>query len=188
MHNPCMEMLESKWREQKFVCVGLDPDYQKLTREMRRAGLVEDVLAQFVCSIVDDTKGGVCAFKPNIAFYEAYGAIGLQALKKIVQYIRVRASGVPIILDIKRGDIGNTNRGYVQSVVEHFDVDGLTLHPYLGMEANKPFLELNKMLFWLCRTSNPGAGEFQDLPVVSGEGKPARTLLEYNGIAKEGLS
>jgi orotidine-5'-phosphate decarboxylase len=190
-----MQLLRRKWDEGKFVCVGLDSDAGKLpvvhlglrdeddyllaaqqaylhsqeTGEelgiYHRVPLVDAVMS-FNERIVDATKSLVCAYKPNSAFYEALGGDGLRALESTIRYIRHEAPGVPVILDIKRGDIGNTNRGYVRAAAL---ADAMTVHPYLGQEAMQPFLDQeNKGVFVLCRTSNPGAGEFQDLKVHLG--------------------
>lgn len=121
--------------------------------------------------------GRALAFKPNIAFFARFGAPGLGLLQNVLRHARRQAPQTPIILDFKRGDIGNSNRGYVVEAIEHFGADGITLNPYLGMEANAPFLALeNTMLFFLCRTSNPGAGEFQDRKVLLETGEEARAF------------
>ena len=141
-----------------LVCVGLDSDAAKLPTGI-------DQLA-FNKAIVDATHDLVCAYKPNTAFYEAQGAGGIQALKDTCDYIRSVAPEVLIILDAKRADIGNTNAGYVQFAYEYLGADAITLHPYLGGEALEPFLARgHKGAIILCRTSNPGSGEFQDRPV-----------------------
>jgi orotidine-5'-phosphate decarboxylase len=159
------ELLKTNWGQQKFLCVGLDPDYEKIPEAARTAGLRETIVA-FNRAIVDATKDIVCAFKPNAAFYEAHGDEGLAALRETCVYILDQAPGTAIILDAKRADIGNTNLGYVEYAFEYLRADVITLQPYLGAEALQPFLEKkNKGLFILCRTSNPGAKEFQDLSV-----------------------
>ena len=141
-----------------LVCVGLDSDVEKLP-----AGV--DQLA-FNKAIVDATHDLVCAYKPNTAFYEAQGAEGIQVLKDTCDYIRSVAPEVLIILDAKRADIGNTNAGYVQFAYDYLGADAITLHPYLGSEALEPFLKRgDKGAIILCRTSNPGSGEFQDRPI-----------------------
>jgi orotidine-5'-phosphate decarboxylase len=117
-------------------------------------------------AIVDATHDLVCAYKPNTAFYEARGAEGIQVLKDTCDYIRSVAPDVLILLDAKRADIGNTNAGYVQFAYDYLGADAITLHPYLGSEALAPFLErADKGAIILCRTSNSGGGEFQDLIV-----------------------
>ncbi|MCL5784648.1 MAG: orotidine-5'-phosphate decarboxylase [Patescibacteria group bacterium] len=160
-----LDKLTAKWNEGKFVCVGLDKgDFE------------------FDKNIIDQTFDLVCAYKPQSAFYEASGTAGLESLKKTVQYIKEKAPTVPIILDAKRGDIGNTNEAYAKAIFDDLGVDAVTVHPYLGKEALESFLKrVNKTIFVLVRTSNPGAGEFQDLMV---EGKPFYQLVAEH-VAKD---
>src|SRR5262249_23312252 len=114
-------------------------------------------------SIVDATKDIVGSYKPNTAFYEAFGEEGFAALRETCEYILDQAPEAAIILDAKRADIGNTNQGYVAFAFDHLQADAITLHPYLGSEALEPFLaRKEKGAFILCRTSNPGAKELQD--------------------------
>ncbi|MEK7070897.1 MAG: orotidine-5'-phosphate decarboxylase, partial [Patescibacteria group bacterium] len=139
-------------KNNSLLCVGLDPK-------------TADSFS-FNRTIIDQTHDLVCAYKPNSAFYEAYGAQGIEELKKTCEYIQKNYPEIPIILDAKRGDIGNTNEGYAKFTFEYLKVDAITLHPYLGSEAIRPFLEYkDKGLIILCRTSNQGAGELQDLKV-----------------------
>jgi orotidine-5'-phosphate decarboxylase len=157
-----VEMLKECWRLNRSVCVGLDSDCDQIPIAAQKES-VEKTIFYFNCAIIDATKDLVCAYKPNIAFYEQNGLEGLSALIKTTDYIRTSAPEIPIILDAKRGDIGNTNKGYVQAAFETYGVDAITVHPYLGREALQPFLDQkNKGIIVLCRTSNPGAGEFQD--------------------------
>lgn len=116
--------------------------------------------------IVEATGDLVCAFKLNAAFYEARGAEGFEDLKVTIQRANEAFPRVPVILDAKRADIGNTNEGYVKMAFEYLGVDAITVHPYLGREALQPFLDQkDKGIIVLARTSNPGAGEFQDLKI-----------------------
>lgn len=148
-------------KNNSLVCVGLDPDLDKLPKTLLKK---RDPIFEFNKAIVDATADLVCAYKPNIAFYEAEGIAGLRSLKKTVDYIRKQYSEIPIILDAKRGDIGNTNEGYAKFAFEFLEADAITLHPYLGREALEPFLAKRDCgLFILCKTSNEGASEFQDL-------------------------
>jgi len=129
-------------------------------------GSVEEALFIFNRDIIDATHDLVCAYKPNSAFYEAQGDQGLRALCRTVEYIRETYPHIPVILDAKRADIGSTNLGYVQMAFDIIGVDAITIHPYLGKEALAPFLaRKEKGMIVLVKTSNPGAGEFQDLPV-----------------------
>src|SRR5206468_3041513 len=107
-----------------------------------------------------------CAFKPNTAFFEAHGTRGWDELAMVFGYLRESHPEVFTICDAKRGDIGNTNRGYVSAIFEGLGADAVTLHPYLGAEALRPFLDReDRVSVVLCRTSNGGAGELQDLQI-----------------------
>jgi len=132
-------------KNNSLLCVGLDQAFFEFNK-----------------NIIDTTHDLVCAYKPNSAFYEAGGVQGIEALKKTCDYIN--SLDIPIILDAKRADIDSTNLGYIKFAFDYLQVDALTLHPYLGKTALKSFLDLkDKFFFILCRTSNPGAAEFQDL-------------------------
>jgi orotidine-5'-phosphate decarboxylase len=150
-----------------LVCVGLDPEMERLPEPFRGA---ERPLFEFGRWIIEQTYAFTAAYKPNMAFYEAQGAEGVRELELTIEYLRSEHPGIVTICDAKRGDIGNTNRGYVTAVFDRMGFDAVTLHPYLGREALQPFLERSdKACIVLCRTSNPRAGEFQDLMC---EGKP----------------
>ena len=156
-----MEMLRARWAQGHFVCVGLDSEAEKLPDVAKKYEF--DPVAQFNAHIVDATKNFVCAYKPNLAFYICNGEVGLISLKRTIAYIHEHAPWVTVILDAKVADIGNTNLGYVKMAFEYLKADAITVHPYLGQEALKPFLDQSdKGVIVLCRTSNPGAGEFQD--------------------------
>ncbi|MFH0943508.1 MAG: orotidine-5'-phosphate decarboxylase [Candidatus Beckwithbacteria bacterium] len=118
---------------------------------------------EFNKNIIDQTGDLVCAFKPNFAFYEALGVKGWESLKQTVEYIKEKFPEVMTIADAKRADIGNTNIGYATSIFDDLGFDGVTVNPYFGQEALQPFLDRkDKGIIVLCRTSNPGSGEFQD--------------------------
>lgn len=158
--------LETCWQRDNLVCVGLDSDYEQLPDIIKAARPVEDVLFHFNREIIDATHDLVCAYKPNAAFYEAQGDAGWRALFQTVCYVRETYPHIPVILDAKRGDIGSTNTGYVQSAFEYLGVDAITVHPYLGRDALAPFLaRKEKGILVLVKNSNPGSGEFQNLPV-----------------------
>jgi len=158
-------MLEERWSLGKFLCVGLDSDFEKIP-DARVGGVIE-TLYRFNRKIIDETHDIVCAYKPNAAFFEGCGSGGLQALRDIVTYIHKVAPNVPVIFDAKRGDIGNTNEGYMTYAFGYLGMDAITVNPYMGGEALKPFLDRKDVgIFVLCRTSNPGAGEFQDIDVA----------------------
>lgn len=162
-------------KNNSLLCVGLDSDIKKIPGHIKKG---EHPQSTFNKAIIDATVDLVCSFKPNTAFYEARGKSGIEALKMTCDYIREKYPEIPIILDAKRADIGSTNEGYTKFAFDYLGVDAITLHPYLGKEALKPFLDRqDKRIFILCRTSNPGAGEFQDLLV---SGKPLyQTIAEH---------
>jgi orotidine-5'-phosphate decarboxylase len=161
-----IKKLEQCWQKDNLVCVGLDPDFDQLPTIVKNQRSVEEAMFTFNRDIIDVTYDLVCAFKPNAAFYEAQGDAGFRALIRTVSYIRETYAHIPIILDAKRADIGNTNLGYVQAAFDIIGVDAITVHPYLGKESLAPFLShKEKGIIVLAKTSNLGAGEFQDLPV-----------------------
>lgn len=163
-----LRKLEEHWKKGKFVCLGSDSDYSKIPPFLKLGKSVEQSILNFNKKIIDETHDLICAYKPNSAFYEAYGVEGLTALKKTIQYVRRKYPKILIILDAKRADIGNTNLGYVKYAFDELCVDAITVHPYLGQEALEPFLaRKDKLIFILVKTSNPGASEFQDLKVKS---------------------
>ncbi len=187
------ELIEGRWDEKKSVCVGLDSERGKIPSAAVKA-TDEETLVYFNSAIVDTTCDLVCAYKPNWAFYLALGLPGLSALIKTVAYVNQRAPGVPVIGDIKVADIGNTNNGYVKAAFEVFGFDAITLHPYLGGEALQPFLSRpDKGFFVLSRTSNPGAGEFQDIQTETISGYPrlfmkvAKAVLGWNKLGNCGI-
>ncbi|MFI5008987.1 MAG: orotidine-5'-phosphate decarboxylase [Solirubrobacterales bacterium] len=187
----CAEILAAHQRAGRHLCVGLDTDFEHLPASVLPFGSVDERVVAFNREIVDRTAEIACAFKPNAAFYEALGECGFRALAGTIAAIKERAPDVPVILDAKRADIGSTNRGYAAAAFDRLGADALTVHPYLGGEALSPFLErAEKLLFVLARTSNPGAGEFQDLLV---DGLPlyrrvARSVaLDWNRAGNCGL-
>ncbi len=142
-------------KNNSLLCVGLDSDINKIPKNYSQFA--------FNKKIIDDTHDLVCAYKPNSAFYEARGEQGIKELKMTCDYLREKYPDIVLILDAKRADIGNTNNGYVSFIFDYLGADAVTLHPYLGREAIQPFLDRKeKGSIILCRTSNPGAGEFQD--------------------------
>ena len=144
-----------------LLCVGLDPDPSKMP--------VESV-AEFNRAIVDATADLVCAFKPNLAFYEALGVAGLAALVETVDHIRASAPGVVVIGDGKRGDVGSTSAAYAKAMFDVWDFDAATVNAYGGGESLSPFLDYpDRGVYVWCRSSNPGAAELQDRRLDSGE-------------------
>lgn len=166
------------------VCVGLDIDPLKLPEHLKKE---KDPVLIFAREIIDATKDLVNSYKPNMAFYEALGINGLEILKKIMAYI---PKDIPVVLDAKRGDIGNTAAMYAKSIFEDFNADATTLHPYMGFDSVQPFLAYkDKMSFILCLTSNPGSADFQKQKI--GEEfvyqAVARKCLEWNVSGNIGL-
>jgi orotidine-5'-phosphate decarboxylase len=146
------KLLNASRKNQSLLCIGLDPDPELMP------GV--DIL-QFNKEIIEATRDLVCAYKPNLAFYEALGTAGLTILEKTVAYI---PGDIPVIGDAKRGDIGNTARAYARALFSVFGFDATTVSPYLGFDSIEPFISYrDKGVFILCRTSNKGARDFQDL-------------------------
>jgi len=158
-----MEKLQAKQGEEKFVCVGLDSDPAKLPpRLIDKYG--EGAQYQFNRQIIEATVGVAGAYKLNRAFYG--GERGYENLLLTMRYLRNSYPDMPVIGDGKWNDIGNTNAGYAKDVFDELKFTAITINPYLGMEAMKPFLDCeDKGIIILVRTSNPGAGELQDLNV-----------------------
>ncbi len=146
-----------------LLCVGLDPDYPKLPQRFREQSDPQQKFGQW---IIDQAADFAAAIKLNTAFYEARGAQGIAEMESTIHYVRTHHPELVTICDAKRADIGNTNKGYAEAIFDRMGFDAVTLHPYLGRDALEPFLSRrDKMCIVLCRTSNPGAGEFQDLDV-----------------------
>jgi orotidine-5'-phosphate decarboxylase len=176
-------MLEKQWSQGKFVCVGLDPMYERVP-DVCKANHAHRVthVSDFICSIIEATAPIAAAYKPNSAFYECWGDRGMQELRDLVLHIHRIAPDVPVLLDAKRADIGHTNTGYVKAAFEYFDADAITVNPYFGRESLQPFLvREDKGIIVLCRTSNPGASEFQDLAVLQPDGS---TVPFYQVVAR----
>lgn len=152
-----MTALRCRWQEaDSLLCVGLDPEPARLPAGV---GVFE-----FCRAIVDATADAVCAFKPQIAHFAAIGEE--DALQRLIAHVHRAHPGVPVILDSKRGDIGSTASNYATEAFERFAADAVTVNPYLGRDSVQPFLDRgDKGVIVLCRTSNPGSGEFQDLLV-----------------------
>jgi orotidine-5'-phosphate decarboxylase len=140
-------------KNRSLLCVGLDADPALIP-----AGIG---VFEFNKAIIDATADLVCAYKPNIAFYEALGNEGLDALKRTRDYI---PADIPVIIDAKRGDIGNTSAAYAKSLFDYYNFDAMTASPYLGYDSLESFIRYqDRGVFILCRTSNPGAVDFQSL-------------------------
>jgi orotidine-5'-phosphate decarboxylase len=149
------------------VCVGLDCDWEKIPNTYKKLSCPQFEFNKF---IIEETHQYVAAFKPNSAFYEARGDQGIRELKMTMAYLQEKYPDIVTILDAKRGDLENTNKSYAAFAFDWLGFDAITLNPYCGREALAPFLERqDKASIILCRTSNPGARELQDVLV---EGKP----------------
>jgi orotidine-5'-phosphate decarboxylase len=164
-------------RNRSYLCVGLDI---VVTQSPAPIAVYDEPMLPFARAIIDATKDLVCAYKPNLGFYLAEGAAGIVALERIVRYI---PDDIPIILDGKFGDIGNTAEAYARGAFEQFRADAVTIAPYMGSDSVRPFLKYpGKGAFVLGRTSNQNAGEFQEMIVDDG----AREML-YERVARKAL-
>ena len=157
-----IEKLNCIWeKNDSLVCVGLDPDVSRFPIGFSNT---TDAIFKFNKEIIDATHDLVCAYKPQIAYFSAESAE--DQLEKTIQYIKKEYSNIPIILDSKRGDIGSTANKYALEAFERYQVDAVTVNPYLGFDSAEPFLNYkDKGTILLCRTSNSGASDFQDLDV-----------------------
>lgn len=157
-----LEQLRSAWtRNDSLVCVGLDPELEKFPPQL--SGQASPIF-QFNRAIIDATADLVCAYKPQFAHYAAYEAE--DQLERTIEYIHQNHPGIPVILDSKRGDVGNTAQRYALEAFERYSADAVTVNPYLGTDSLEPFLSYpDRGVIVLCRTSNPGARDLQDLKV-----------------------
>jgi orotidine-5'-phosphate decarboxylase len=155
-----MPALRSRWTDaNSLVCVGLDPEPEKFPAHLRQR---PDAVFDFCREIIDATADLACCFKPQFAHFAALGAE--QTLQRCIAHIHEQHPGVPVILDAKRGDIGSTAERYAIEAFDRYGADAVTLNPYLGRDSVQPFLDrADKGVVLLCRTSNPGAKDFQDL-------------------------
>jgi orotidine-5'-phosphate decarboxylase len=154
-----------------LLCVGLDPD---------PAALPIPDLGAFLRGVVEATQDLVCAYKANLAFYEGQGREGWKALEEVR---RVVPSSIPLIADAKRGDIGPSARWYAKAVFEVWGFDGVTVNPYCGYDGVEPFLAYpGRGVYLLCRTSNPGARDLQDLVAASPYGGEAMPLYQWVAV------
>lgn len=165
-------------RTASLVCVGLDTDPAKLPSGYEG---IEGVVA-FNREIIAATADLVCAYKPNSAFYEALGNRGMDALAATCEAV---PSDIPVILDVKRGDIGNTAEKYADAAYDHLGADAVTVNPYMGFDAVKPFLRPGRGVFVLCLTSNASAADFQFL-LTDGVSLYERVAAAAREWAKEG--
>jgi orotidine-5'-phosphate decarboxylase len=157
-----IETLNDAWqRNESLVCVGLDPEPAKFPEHF---GARPDAIFEFCRTIVDATADLVCCFKPQFAHFAANRSE--DALERLIAHVHAAHPGVPVILDAKRGDIGSTAAYYAAEAFDRYRADAVTVNPYLGGDSLKPYLErADKGVVILCRTSNPGARDLQDLDV-----------------------
>jgi orotidine-5'-phosphate decarboxylase len=157
-----IDNLNARWdRSNSLVCVGLDPEIERLPRDI---AMQPSPIFQFNKAIIDATADLVCAYKPQFAHYAAYEAE--DQLERTIEYIHRSYPGIPVILDSKRGDVGNTAQRYAIEAFERYGADAVTVNPYLGGDSLEPFLQYeDKGVIILCRTSNPGGRDLQDLDV-----------------------
>ncbi|MGB2695423.1 MAG: orotidine-5'-phosphate decarboxylase [Dehalococcoidia bacterium] len=154
-----------------LLCVGLDPDPDRLPATADKPATAGGV-APFLRAIIEATSDLVCAYKPNLAFYEQLGEAGQIALREVLAAI---PEHIPVIGDAKRGDVPHTARAYARALFDQLGFDAVTVNPYLGGDAVEPFIERDdRAALIVCRTSNPAARDLQDLPV----GADARPLYE----------
>ncbi|OGH19470.1 MAG: orotidine 5'-phosphate decarboxylase [Candidatus Levybacteria bacterium RIFCSPHIGHO2_12_FULL_38_12] len=176
-------------KNNSLLCVGLDPDLSKLPPHILK---LDEPLFEFNKAIIDETKDLVCAFKANSAFYEAEGVRGIEQLKKTIQYVQKQYPEIPVILDAKRADIGNTSEQYAKYAFYFLGVDAITVNPYLGFDSIEPFLKRkDKGIIILCKTSNPGSSDFQDIHLGGVSGRIPREISSpeplYMFVAKKNI-
>ena len=153
------QLINEIFTKKTFLCVGLDTDINKIPAYLKNE---DDPIFAFNKAIIDATAPYCVAYKPNLAFYECYGLKGMLAFEKTIQYIKENHPNHFIIADAKRGDIGNTSKMYAQTFFEEFNLDSVTVAPYMGEDSVKPFLEYDgKWVILLALTSNKGSHDFQ---------------------------
>ncbi|MDD2986719.1 orotidine-5'-phosphate decarboxylase [Flavobacterium sp.] len=156
-----LELTQHIQLKKSFLCIGLDVDLTKIPSHLL---LTEDPIFEFNKAIIDATHDLCVSYKPNTAFYEAYGIKGWQSLEKTINYINENYPEIFTIADAKRGDIGNTSSMYAKAFLEDLNFDSVTVAPYMGKDSVEPFLALeNKHTILLALTSNEGAFDFQTL-------------------------
>ena len=153
------QLINEIFSKKTFLCVGLDTDINKIPEHLKKE---EDPIFAFNKAIIDATAPYCVAYKPNLAFYECYGLKGMVAFEKTIKYLKENHPNHFIIADAKRGDIGNTSKMYVQTFFEEYNLDSVTVAPYMGEDSVKPFLEYDgKWVILLALTSNKGSHDFQ---------------------------
>jgi len=169
-----MTFQEKLKKANSHLCVGLDPDRLKIPKSS---------FFEFCKTIIDQTKDLVCAYKPNFAFFAAEGLSGLEELKKTIDYIH-QNSAIPVILDAKCGDIGNSAKAYAKAIFDFYKADAVTVNPYMGYDTIKPFADYkDKGIFVLCLTSNPSSEDFENDIYL----KVANKIVEWNTNGNLGI-
>ncbi len=171
------ELIQQIREKQSFLCVGLDTDIEKIPQCIIEEAKAKDgdeyvfrALCEFNALIIDATAHYSVAYKPNLAFYEAYGVDGILAFEATIDYLKEEYPNHFIIADAKRGDIGNTSKMYAKTFFEEYDVDALTVAPYMGEDSVTPFLGYDdKWVILLALTSNKGSHDFQLIEDAHGE-------------------
>lgn len=168
-------------KQNSLVCVGLDSEVSNLPESFKSQ---PNPQFEFNKAIIEATHDLVCVYKPNPAFYEANGEQGIRELKMTCDYINEKYPEIPIIIDAKRGDIGNTNNGYAKYVFDYFGADAITVMPYMGIESLSAFFNYDgKGVIIGCHSSNPGAKEFQELQI---NGKPLYEIVAEEIVKQHG--
>jgi orotidine-5'-phosphate decarboxylase len=168
------KLLTASRQQNSLLCIGLDPEPKRFPAQLHGMPVARAV-TPFCRDIVEATAPYVCAYKPNLAFFEVLGSEGMYVFQEVLHAIPAE---IPIIVDAKRGDLGNTARNYAATIFDVYGCDAVTVNPYLGYDSVAPFLAYHeKGVILLCRTSNPSARDFQDL-LVQGEQGQVRPLYE----------
>ncbi|MEO6889031.1 MAG: orotidine-5'-phosphate decarboxylase [Ktedonobacteraceae bacterium] len=169
------KVLTASRQQDSLLCVGLDPEPGRFPAHLRALSSVMHAVTRFCQEIIEATVPYACAYKPNLAFFEVLGPAGMRVLREVLQTI---PSHIPVIADAKRGDIGHTAHSYAAALFETYGFDAATVNAYLGFDSVAPFLAYReKGVLVLCRTSNPGARDFQDLRARDDDGE-MRPLYE----------
>jgi len=170
-------------RHDSLVCVGLDPDQSRMPVSAWDPRDATGSLVRFNAAIIEATADLVCAYKPNLGFYLAFGLDGLAAL---VETRRLIPADIPVILDCKVGDIGSTAAAYARGYFDAWEFDAITVNPYLGEDSLAPFLAYpGRGVIVVCKTSNPGSGDLQDLPISTESGDSGRTRTTGDAAGSE---
>jgi orotidine-5'-phosphate decarboxylase len=168
------KLAESSRARDSIVCIGLDPE-PDLIPEMLGSG--PQAALRFLRRVIRATSDYACAYKPNLAFYERYGSAAFDVLGLTLQAI---PNDIPVVLDAKRGDVPNTSAAYADALFDSFHADAVTVAPYIGMDSIAPFCRDGRYALVLARTSNPGAGDVQDLVV---DGRPLYERVVERSVA-----